>query len=156
MSYSQFHKSISRFYAWGFAKLLSDKANHLDLYQSIDELLTSEVPIYEDRLDKNGNLVEPKNKEGLASMWQIAKDDASNASEEEAYLIFGTAIYDMIALEATSHPINYLRKLGMDRTMRVVATMRSPAPSMARMEFCASQVVATLRTTAGTRTRLPS
>jgi hypothetical protein len=47
-------------------------------------------------------------------MWQIAKDDASNASDEDAYIIFGTAIYDMIALEATSHPVNYLRKLGME------------------------------------------
>ena len=107
LSYSQLHKSISRFYAWGFAQ-------SLQLKWSKDDLLASEVPIYEDKLDKNGNPVEPKNKEGLASMWQIAKDDARIVSDEDAYIIFGTAIYDMIALEATSHPVNYLRKLGME------------------------------------------
>jgi hypothetical protein len=107
LSYSQLHKSISRFYAWGFAQNL--KANW-----SKQDLLTSEIPIYENKLDKNGNPVEPKNKEGLANMWQIAKDDARNASDDEGYIIFGTAIYDMIALEATSHPVNYLRKLGME------------------------------------------
>jgi hypothetical protein len=107
LSYSQLHKSISRFYAWGFAQ-------HLKSQWSKDDLIASDVPIYEDKLDKNGNPVEPKNKEGLANMWQIAKDDAANASDEEAFLIFGTAIYDMIALEATSHPVNYLRKLGIE------------------------------------------
>lgn len=107
LSYSQLHKSISRFYAWGFAQQLKAQ-------WGTEDLLASEVPIYEDTLDKNGNPIEPKNKEGLSNMWQIAKDDASTASEEDAYLIFGTAIYDMIALEATSHPVNYLRKLGME------------------------------------------
>lgn len=107
LSYSQLHKSISRFYAWGFAQQLKDQ-------WSKNDLLASVVPIYEDKLDKNGTPIEPKNKEGLTNMWQIAKDDALNASEEDAYLIFGTAIYDMIALEATSHPVNYLRKLGME------------------------------------------
>lgn len=107
LSYSQLHKSISRFYAWGFAQ-------QLKILWSKDDLIASDVPIYEDKLDKNGNPVEPKNKEGLANMWQIAKDDARNASDEDAYLIFGTAIYDMIALEATSHPVNYLRKLGTE------------------------------------------
>lgn len=107
LSYSQLHKSISRFYAWGFAQNLKSS-------WSTDDLLASEVPIYEDKLDKNGNPVEPKNKEGLENMWQIAKEDARDASDEDAYIIFGTAIYDMIALEATSHPVNYLRKLGME------------------------------------------
>ncbi|MDR2850951.1 MAG: hypothetical protein LBV65_02785 [Desulfovibrio sp.] len=107
LSYSQLHKSISRFYAWAFAEELKTQWSN-------DELLASNVPIYEDKLDKNGNPVEPKNKDGLANMWQIAKDDARNASDEDAYLVFGTAIYDMIALEATSHPVNYLRKLGTE------------------------------------------
>jgi hypothetical protein len=107
LSYSQLHKSISRFYAWGFAQ-------HLKSKWSKDELLASDIPIYEEKLDNNGNIVEPKNKEGLYNIWKIAKDDALNEPDDESFLIFGTAIYDMIALEATSHPVNYLRKLGME------------------------------------------
>lgn len=107
LSYSQLHKSISRFYAWGFAQ-------QLKLQWSKEDLLASDVPIYDEKLDKNGNQVEPKNKEGLINMWQIAKSDALHESEENAYLIFGSAVYDMIALEATSHPVNYLRRLGME------------------------------------------
>jgi len=98
LCYSQLHKSISRFYAWGFAQ-------RLKIDWSKEELLSSDTPVYDEGK-------EPKNKEGIANMWQIAKDDALQASDEDAYLIFGTALYDMIALEATSHPVNYLRNLG--------------------------------------------
>jgi len=100
LSYSQLHKSISRFYAWGFAEELKTK-------WSKEDLLASDVPIYDEGK-------EPKSIDGITNMWQIAKEDARKTSDDDAYIIFGSAIFDMIALEATSHPVNYLRKLGTE------------------------------------------
>ncbi len=101
LCYSQLHKSISRFYAWAYSEWLIE--NGCDK----KELLCSDVPYF----DKDK---EPKSLDGLTSVWSMAKEDAKNASNEEASLIFGAAINDMTALEATSHPVNYMRKLGTE------------------------------------------
>ncbi|KWX82525.1 hypothetical protein AMQ83_32650 [Paenibacillus riograndensis] len=99
MSYTQINRSISRFYAWCYAQ-------ELKCYTK-EELLSSPAPAYE-----------PNNKskvgeDELLRMWELAKSDATNASDEEARLIFGASIYDMLALEGSSHPISYLRALGV-------------------------------------------
>lgn len=102
MSYTQMHKSINRFYAWGYAKQLEaegyDKAS----------LLKSETPVYEQnkKLSKAG-------KEELDTLWGLAKERAGQVkSDDDARLIFGETMYDMLALEASSHPVNCLKALG--------------------------------------------
>ncbi len=103
LCYSQLHKAISRFYAWGFAQVLNTWG------WSKDTLMQVDVPLYE--MNKQLN---PKTKEELKSMWNIAKSNIESIGNDEARLEAGMAINDMIAIEATSHPVNYMRKLGTE------------------------------------------
>ena len=103
LCYSQLHKSISRFYAWGFAQVL----NSLGLTKK--DLLKIDIPLYENKQPNK------KTMEELKSMWDIAKINIKTMTDEEgARLEAGMAINDMIAIQATSHPVNYLRKLGTE------------------------------------------
>lgn len=102
MCYTQIHRAISRFYAWGFAQELARFGYNKK------ELLNSDTPVYE----QNPNKESKAGTAELSRMWELAKDDARDCGEDEALLVFGAAIYDMIALEASSHPVNYLRSLG--------------------------------------------
>jgi hypothetical protein len=110
LCYSQLHKSISRFYAWAYAQWL--KTHDRDK----NELMSSDVPYFDEptKDKKTGETKMPKSLDGLTSVWNMAKEDAKDVSDDEALLIFGAAINDMTALEATSHPVNYLRKLGTE------------------------------------------
>ena len=102
MSYTQMHKSINRFYAWGYAKQLEEAGLNKK------DLLKSETPAYEQnkKLSKAG-------KEELDALWGLAKERAEKAkTDDEAQLIFGETMYDMLALEASSHPVNCLKTLG--------------------------------------------
>ena len=101
MSYTQIYKSINRFYAWGYARWLDDKG------YSKEDLLQSETPVYEER-----KAISKASKEELETLWQLAKERAVDLEGEEMYLTFGETMYDMLALEASSHPITYLRALG--------------------------------------------
>ncbi len=101
MSYTQIYKSINRFYAWGYANWLKDKKF------SKKELLQSDTPVYE-----SGRTVSKANKEELDVLWQLAKERAHNLKGDKIYLAFGETMYDMLALEASSHPVTYLRALG--------------------------------------------
>jgi hypothetical protein len=107
LCYSQLHKSISRFYAWAYAQELK-----LVRGCSKAELLASDVPYFDKPDKKNANV--PKQLEGLISVWDMAKEEAINLPEDDAMLVFGAAINDMTALEATGHPVNYMRKLGTE------------------------------------------
>lgn len=101
MSYTQMHKSINRFYAWGYSQQLCE-----DGY-SIETLLSS-VPVY----DKNKTPSKAVQDE-LNTLWNIAKEHAAEAeNSEEAYLAIGEAMYDMLALVASSHPVNFVKTLG--------------------------------------------
>lgn len=95
MSYTQIHKSINRFYAWGYAQLLDD--------MPIGELMQSETPVYKNKKSSNE----------LNVLWDMAKDRAALCkTDNEIRLVFGETMYDMLALEASSHPIICLRRLG--------------------------------------------
>jgi hypothetical protein len=107
LCYSQLHKAISRFYAWAYAQELKTVIGC-----SKEELLASDVP-YFDKPNK-GNTNIPKQLDGLTSIWNMAKEEAEGLPEDEAMLVFGAAINDMTALEATGHPVNYMRKLGTE------------------------------------------
>ncbi len=101
MSYTQIYKSINRFYAWGYAKWLGNNG------YSKDELLNLETPIYEE-----GKTVSKASKEELDTLWSLAKERAADLDDTESLLMFGETMYDMLAMEASSHPITYLRSLG--------------------------------------------
>jgi hypothetical protein len=105
LCYSQLHKSISRFYAWGFAQVLN---NSLGFTKK--DLLKVDIPLYKENKQPN-----KKTEEELKSMWDIAKINIKSTSDdEEARLEAGMAINDMIAVQATSHPVSYMRKLGTE------------------------------------------
>lgn len=101
MSYTQMYKSINRFYAWGYAKWLEEKG------YSKEELLQSETPAYEEV-----KKISKSSKEELDALWVLAKERAASLDGDEMYLSFGETMYDMLALEASSHPVTYLRALG--------------------------------------------
>lgn len=101
MSYTQIYKSINRFYAWGYARWLDEKG------YTKEDLLQLETPVYEET-----KVVSKASKEELDALWLLAKERASGLEGDEMYLTFGEAMYDMLALEASSHPITYLRALG--------------------------------------------
>ena len=101
-SYTQMYRSLNRFYAWAFSEKLKN--------YTIEELIQSPAPVYE-----NGKSPKKAEQEELDALWNIAKKSASEKTDpEEKYLIFGETIYDMLAMQATSHPIIYLKKLGTD------------------------------------------
>ncbi|MCD7785257.1 MAG: hypothetical protein LUH18_06735 [Oscillospiraceae bacterium] len=100
MSYTQIHRAISRFYSWGYAQCLKEEG------MTKADLLEIDAPM----LDKKGKT--KVGKVDLSRMWDLAKADAKELPEEDALLVFGATIYDMLALEASSHPVVYLRQLG--------------------------------------------
>lgn len=98
MSYTQMNKSLNRFYAWGYAQKLKEKNYSKEI------LLKSGTPVYK---EKDKESVE------LDILWELAKKRASSCStEDEVRLVFGETMYDMLALEASSHPVNCLKILG--------------------------------------------
>lgn len=98
MSYTQMYKSINRFYAWGYAQKLKEKD------YSKAELMASETPTYEENKKASAE---------LDILWEMAKERAiSCTTDDEARLVFGETMYDMLALEASSHPVNCLKILG--------------------------------------------
>ena len=74
---------------------------------SKEELLNSETPAYE-----KGKTVSKASKDELDALWTLAKERASEVDGESMYLEFGETMYDMLALEASSHPVTYIRALG--------------------------------------------
>lgn len=68
-----------------------------------------DVPLYEKNKKLNAKI-----KDELKSMWNIAKSNIETMSDKDARLEVGMAINDMIPIIATSHPVNYMRKLGTE------------------------------------------
>lgn len=102
MSYAQIHKSLSRFYAWGYARYLQEQG------LTPVELKAMSAPI------KQEGKVSKTDAEEINSLWEIAKLEADACNnEEDAQLCFGMAIYNMLARESKFHPANYLRALGV-------------------------------------------
>lgn len=92
------HKSINRFYAWGYAQKLKEKD-----YSKAD-LMASETPIYEEKKKASAE---------LDTLWTMAKGRADACTtDDDARLVFGETMYDILALEASSHPVNCLKILG--------------------------------------------
>lgn len=101
MSYTQMYKSINRFYAWGYANWLNNQG------YTKDDLLNSETAVYE-----KGKTISKASKDELDALWSLAKERATEANGDDVFLEFGETMYDMLALEASSHPVTYIRALG--------------------------------------------
>ena len=101
MSYTQMYKSINRFYAWGYAEWLQEQG------YTKDDLLHSKTPIY-----KKGKSISKASQDELDALWSLAKEKAGTLNGNDVYLEFGETMYDMLALEASSHPVTYIRSLG--------------------------------------------
>lgn len=98
MAYTQMHKAINRFYAWGYAQKLKEKD------YGKDSLLASETPVYDEKKKASAE---------LETLWTLAKERAAACdTDDAARLVFGETMYDMLALEASSHPVNCLKILG--------------------------------------------
>ena len=95
------HKSINRFYAWGYAKWLEE--NGYDKTTLAD----SETPTYE-----SAKKLTSTSQDELTALWDLAKEQANAENENDARISYGETMYDMIALDASSHPVNYLKVLG--------------------------------------------
>jgi len=99
MTYTHISQAIARFYAWAFGEYLNE------LF-TVEELLNESCPKY-------------KKKQVQAEMleiWESTKLDIENSKGEKntgKFTRFGRALYDLLALEATSNPVNYLRQLGI-------------------------------------------
>lgn len=99
MTYSQTHKSLSRFYAWGYANILRDKG------YSLDDLKSIETP---------AKVTSNTDAEEIQSLWNMAKVEAEGCDcDEDAYEAYGMAIYNMLARDSQFHPANYLRAVGI-------------------------------------------
>ena len=72
-------------------------------------MLQSETPVYD---EKKKASVE------FSTLWNLAKERASAcATDDAARLVFGETMYDMLALEASSHPVNCLKIFGTSAGM---------------------------------------
>ena len=102
MSYTQMHKSINRFYAWGYSQWLEE--NGFDKRG----LLECSVPTY-----KKDKKISSTSKDELETLCLSQRNALKMpSSEDDARLTFGETMYDMLALEASSHPVNCLKVLG--------------------------------------------
>lgn len=101
VSYTQMYKSISRFYAWGYAKWLEDEG------YTKNELLKMDTPIY-----AKGKEGSKSNKDEIDTLWSYAKEQVKDMSNEDAFLFFGETMYGILASEASSNPVNYIKALG--------------------------------------------
>jgi hypothetical protein len=101
MNYTLLCQSLARFYAEKIGEFLSEDF-------SLDALLIEPRPKYNEK---------DKNKQAVTDIWNMAIEDAKGSvgllTEKGIYTIFGAAIYDILALEASSNPVASMRSLGI-------------------------------------------
>lgn len=98
LSFTQMHRSISRFYSWAFANQMKDI--------SIEELISIGCPKYDSNSKKERN-------DGSNKIWECAIEEARMTSGSEAKkLLLGEAMYNMLALESNSFPVKYVKAIG--------------------------------------------
>jgi hypothetical protein len=95
-SYSRCTQSIARFYAFAFGEVL--KRTH-----SADQLARCKPPRYKEnvkkKIDAQGD-----------SVWKMKRDAAKKSKNK--FLLYGEAIFDILALQAEADPTRYFRGLG--------------------------------------------
>ena len=105
MSYTQLYKSLNRFYAWAYANEFENLSRA--------EMLQSETPVYEVIANPSKAKKEKTSKDELDALWAMAKERASGTeTDDDLRLVFGETAYDMLALEASSNPVIYIKALG--------------------------------------------
>ena len=99
---SQINQSMSRCYS----KFIADE---LKFELTINEILQNpETPKYDNKKQKK------ENKQAFDEIWTTTKESVSKTeNEDEQYLLFGSAIYNMLEIEGSSTVIKYLKALGI-------------------------------------------
>ena len=99
LSFTQVHRSISRFYSWAFSEMLSR--------YNITEFDPISCPKYDKSSKKS-------KKDGSEEIWKYAIEKAEKETNiQSRRSIIGEAIYDLLALEGTSYPVKYVKSLGV-------------------------------------------
>ena len=99
LSFTQMHRSISRFYSWAF----SEEFEGVD----VSAFNAEKCPQYEKGKKK-------RKKDGSEEIWKYAIDKVSKIqNEQDKKMIIGEAIYDILAIEGTSYPVKYIKALGV-------------------------------------------
>jgi hypothetical protein len=93
-TYLRICQSISRFYAWAFGWTLHT-------HYTLDQLQNEVHPSYKKKMDTKE----------MVEIWDLAKKEANNSSQP--FVVFGQALYDIMALEAEASPIGYIKKLSL-------------------------------------------
>jgi hypothetical protein len=93
LSYTFSCQSISRFYSWAFS-------DELKKYYSISELTREDTPTY---LSKSNDQTR--------ELWSITIEEAKRS--DDPYLIFGQAVYDIMALLEKCDPTKFFGNLGI-------------------------------------------
>ena len=106
ISYTQMHKSINRFYAWGYAKWLEENG-----YDKAT-LANSETPTYE-----SAKKLTSTSQEELTALWDLAKEQANTENEDVARISYGETMYDIHHYHPDASPeemVRYLKELTAD------------------------------------------
>lgn len=90
LSYQLVGQSLARFYAWAFGEEIKK------LY-SLEDLSDLNPPEYK------------KHEAQAKEIWATAKESARDS--EDGFLVYGQALYDILAMEAEANPVTYLRAL---------------------------------------------
>jgi len=104
-TYTRTSQSIVRFYGWAFGEQLKKD------FTTASELSSELPPSYK---EKGMSAESDKARKQVAEaqeIWEMAKLRAQD--EEDVYSVFGEALYDMLATQASADPIKYMRKLGL-------------------------------------------
>lgn len=99
-AYANIRRSLSRFCSWVYAKILEED-------YTVAQLKCSDAPV------RKAGKVSPETRDALESIWQMAKEDAGNVDGNDAYIVFGRAINNILARETDFHPGNYIRAVGL-------------------------------------------
>jgi len=105
-TYARACQSVARFYAWAFSAQLLNLVDE-------EELSNTDPPIYATKQKKS-----PQSKKNIkeqmeaAEIWSLAVKRAEER-DGNGSIVYGEAIYDMMATQQEGDPIKYLRKLGL-------------------------------------------
>ncbi len=90
LSYQRVGQSLARFYAWAFGEMCRK-------HYSVKELTELDPPDYK------------KHEAQAKEIWATAIDEAEDS--DEAFDVFGRALYEILAMEAEANPVTYFRAL---------------------------------------------
>jgi hypothetical protein len=105
-TYTRASQSLVRFYSREFTRRLQED------FGDISVLLSEPVPLYEGQKRKRRTKRAVRHEQEAKAIWNLAIK-RSQLAQNDSFLPFGEALYDMLSTQAEASPIDYLRKLGL-------------------------------------------